>query len=252
MSEADLSLAHSRERYDEERRQGQLIASGEEKAWGWFGPAGTIRAERRAEFLIQQAKLAPGISCLELGCGTGEFTTRLTRSRCDLFGLELSEATAKRCADRVSGKASIIVGNIETGQGLEGRMFDAIVGISVLHHLNMDLCFKSTFPHLKPGGRFAFVEPNMANPQIWAERHIGFVKRWRRVTAHETAFHSRQLRRQFEAAGLVVDVCRPFEFLHPSTPRWLIRPMLFLERMLSHTPLVGIAGSIQIAGYKPS
>src|SRR2546423_12589820 len=79
------------QRYEDERRQGEKIVAGiESSAWGWAGPAGTIRAERRADFLIQAAGLKPGIDCLELGCGTGEFTTRLVRAGCNLYAIELS------------------------------------------------------------------------------------------------------------------------------------------------------------------
>jgi SAM-dependent methyltransferase len=246
-----LSSRRREERYAEERRQGELIATTDESAWGWTGPAGTIRADRRGTFLIEQGRLAPGVKCLELGCGTGEFTQRIVTSGCDLTAVEISEMTAQRCRDRVGPSANVIIGNIETGEGLEGLQFDAIVGISVLHHVNLDLCFQAAFKLLKPGGRFAFVEPNMANPQVWAERHIGFVKKMRHVTAHETAFIARQLRAVFERAGLVVETCEPFEFLHPSTPKPLVPMMIGLERALSSTPLVAIAGSVRIAGHKP-
>ena len=109
------------ERYDEERRQGELIVSGEEHVWGWSGPAGSLRAERRARFLIEQAGLAAGVRCLELGCGTGEFTTRLVESSCELVAIELSEATAAVARERLGDRAEIVLGNVETGAGLEGR-----------------------------------------------------------------------------------------------------------------------------------
>lgn len=247
-----LSEEASAARYAEERRQGEaLLKDGlEEYAWGWNSPAGTIRAARRAEFMIQKAGLKPGVTCLELGCGTGEFTVRLIPSGCTLAAVELSEATAGVCRERVKGKAEVIVGNIETGEGLEGRKFDAIVGVSVLHHVNMDLCLKNTMCLLKPGGKFAFSEPNMSNPQVWAERHIGFVKKIRHVTEHETAFRVKQLTKLFTDAGLVVDECEPFEFLHPSTPRFMIGAVKALESVAMATPLRRIAGSILIAGHR--
>ena len=93
------------------------------------------------------------------------------------------------------------MGNAETGAGLEGRQFDTIVGVSVLHHLNMELTLRNTFPVLRPGGRFAFSEPNMANPQVWAERHVSWVARRRHVTEHETAFRADQLARELETAA---------------------------------------------------
>jgi SAM-dependent methyltransferase len=239
------------DRYEAERAQGELIAAGNEGAWGWSSPAGRIRAERRAHFLIEAAGLAPGIRCLELGCGTGEFTTRLLESGCELTAIELSDATAAIARERVGGSAEIVVGNVETGEGLEGREFDAIVGVSVLHHVDLAPTFAHTFATLRSGGRFAFSEPNIANPQVWAERHVGPVRRLRKVTAHETAFTPAGLRRAFETAGLVVEAAEPFEFLHPSTPRTLIESVLRLERLLERTPARAIAGSVRVAGRKP-
>jgi len=238
-------------RYAAERAQGELIAAGHEDAWGWQGAAGRIRAERRADFLAESAGLGPGVRCLELGAGTGEFTVRLAETGCELVAVELSEATAAICRDRVGGKAEVVVGNVETGEGFEGREFDAVVGVSVLHHLDLRLCLEHTFAHLLPGGRFAFSEPNMANPQIWLERHFAPVKRWRHVTPHETAFRAGELRSEFEQAGLAVDVCEPFEFLHPSTPASLISATGALERLLERTPVRAIAGSIRLAGHRP-
>ena len=167
----------SSDRYEAERAQGELIAAGNEDAWGWSSPAGRIRAERRARFLIEAAGLAPGVRCLELGCGTGEFTARLVESGCELTAIELSGATAAIARERVGDRAEIVVGNVETGAGLEGREFDAVVGVSVLHHVDLAATFAHTFTKLSSSGRFAFSEPNIANPQVWAERHIAPVRR---------------------------------------------------------------------------
>ena len=241
----------STDRYEAERLQGRLIASGKEHVWGWSGRAGRIRASRRAEFLRSAAKLAPGVRCLELGCGTGEFTERLAESGCELVAVDLSEDTAALARERVGDQARVVVGNVETGKGLEGLAFDAIVGVSVLHHVDLEATFAHTFSRLQSGGRFAFSEPNMTNPQVWAERHLEPIRRLRHVTPHETAFTADELRGRFEDAGFVVDVCEPFEFLHPSTPSWLVPTALSLERRLEATPLRSIAGSLRIAGGRP-
>ncbi len=71
------------------------------------------------------------------------------------------------------------------------------------------------------------------------------------MTPHETAFLAGDLRARFEAAGLEVQVCRPFEFLHPATPRPLIGAVGVLERLAERTPLRAIAGSIAVAGRRP-
>lgn len=246
----DLSAEAAQERYAE-LRQGEVIALGHEEAWGWTSPAGRVRADRRGAFLAESAALGPGVRCLELGAGTGEFTERLAATGCALTAVELSPETARRCRGRVGGDVEVVVGNVETGEGLEGRVFDAVVGVSVLHHVNLSMCLDASLGLLRPGGRFAFSEPNMANPQVWAERHLEPVRRRRRVTAHETAFRAAALRDAFERGGLVVERCEPFEFLHPSTPRMAIAAVLRLERAAMRTPLRRIAGSLLVAGRRP-
>jgi 2-polyprenyl-3-methyl-5-hydroxy-6-metoxy-1,4-benzoquinol methylase len=218
--------------------------------WGWSSPAGRLRAARRARFLVDAAGLRPGVRCLELGCGTGEFTGRLAATRAEVVAVDLSEASAEVARERVRGRAEVVVGNVETGEGIDGD-FDAVVGVSVLHHIDLDACFAHTFSKLRPGGRFAFSEPNMTNPQVWLERHIPLIRRLRRVTPHETAFRADELEKRFTRAGLVVETCEPFEFLHPATPRVAIGAAQAVEPALERTPLRRIAGSIKIAGYRP-
>ena len=238
------------ERYAAESLQGESIAGGLEGVWGWSTPAGKLRAARRAEFLANAAGLGPGVRCLELGAGTGEFTVRLAESGCALVALELSVATAEICRVRLGGLAEVVVGNAETGEGVSGREFDAVVGVSVLHHLDLDACLRTMRTLLRSGGRFAFSEPNMANPQVWAERHLEVVRRRRHVTPHETAFRPGPLRTAFEQAGFSVDVCELFDFLHPSTPPALIPAAQRVGSALERTPVRQIAGSIRIAGRR--
>jgi SAM-dependent methyltransferase len=245
-----LSIAAGEERYAAERRQGIEFAA-DDRYWGWTSATGRVRADRRAQWLVEHARLGPGTRALELGCGTGQFTQRLVESGCELTAVELSEALVARCRERVGDRAEIVLGNVETGEGLEGRSFDAIVGVSILHHVNMELCLRNTLSLLEPGGRFAFSEPNMVNPQVWAMKNIRLVGRLMHETEHETAFIASRLRRLFEDAGLVVDVCEPFEFLHPRTPRRLIGAIRSAERFLERTPLRAIAGSIRVAGHRP-
>ncbi len=237
------------ERYAAELRQGlELSAADADRVWGWDGPAGRLRADRRAAFLIDCCGLRPGVRCLELGAGTGVFTERLARSECELVAVELSPATADRCRRRLGDRAEVIVGNVETGEGLEGRSFDAIVGVSVLHHVDLDATLASTFSLLRPSGRFAFSEPNIRNPQVWTERNVTWVGRARHVVPHERAFTAAGLRRAFETAGFLVDEAEPFEFLHPSTPARLVPALRRLEGLLERTPARAIAGSVRIAG----
>jgi SAM-dependent methyltransferase len=144
----------------------------------------------------------------------------------------------------------VLVGNIETGEGLEGLEFDAVVGVSVLHHVDVPACLTAVAPLVRSGGRFAFTEPNRLNPQVWAERRFEPLRRLRHVLPHETSFRAGELRQLFVDAGLEVELAEPFEFLHAATPQTMIRPVLGLERVLERTPARGIAGSVRIVARK--
>jgi SAM-dependent methyltransferase len=241
----------SADRYAAERQQGERFAAeGLEHAWGWSSAAGRIRADRRGRFLVDAAGLGPGVRCLELGCGSGEFTSRLVESGCELTAVDISEVSVARCRERVGDRAEVVVGNIETGEGLEGLQFDAVVGVSVLHHVDVGACLNAIAPLLRAEGRLAFSEPNRANPQVWAERRFEPLRRARHVLPHETAFRAAELEKIFERSGFVVEVAEPFEFLHAITPRALIKPVLTLERLLEATPARAIAGSVRIVARK--
>jgi SAM-dependent methyltransferase len=238
-------------RHAAELDQGTRLATADaDSVWGWSGAAGTIRADRRARFMIENCRLGPGVRCLELGAGTGIFTERLAATGCDLVAIELSPDTAARCQAKVGSAAEVVVGNIETGEGLEGRTFDAIVGVSVLHHIDLPAALASTFSLLAPGGRFAFSEPNIVNPLIWAERNIDWLRRRRHVLEHERAFTAGGLKEDFEEAGYTVDVAEPYEFLWPNAPGVLVPGVLRIEPLLERTPLRAIAGSVHIAGRR--
>jgi len=245
-------VGSAQDRYAAELQQGEAIAGGLEGVWGWSTLAGKVRAARRARFLTHEARLAPGVRCLELGAGTGEFTVRLAESGCALVALELSAATAEICRNRVGNGARVVVGNAETGEGVADLEFDAVVGVSVLHHLDVERCLQTMHRLLRPGGRFAFSEPHMANPQVWAERHIGAIRRTRHVTPYETAFLPRDLQRAFERSGFDVERCEPFDFLHPGTPAALISAVQRIGAVLEATPIRQVAGSVRISGRRIS
>ena len=51
-----------------------------------------------------------------------------------------------------------------------GSRFDGVVGFFTLHHLHdLDAAIASMDRLLRPGGRFAFVEPNAFNPLYYAQ-----------------------------------------------------------------------------------
>ena len=130
--------------------------------------------------------------------------------------------------------------------------FNAVVGCSVLHHLDWSRALKSFFRVLTPNGVIRFSEPNLLNPQIFLQKNIPALKRLAGDSPDEYAFTANRIRHDLAESGYVdVDV-KPYEFLHPSVPQRLIPLVMRVEGLLMMTPLHHLGGSLLITGRKPS
>ncbi|MCU0291063.1 MAG: methyltransferase domain-containing protein [Thermoanaerobaculaceae bacterium] len=238
-------------RLENERDHGRrLLRGGAEETWNWSSPAGERRARRRAGFLAR--RLQPGLEALELGCGTGLFTRLVAASGASIVATDLSEALLDT-AQKATVAANIRF-EVADAHALhfQGRSFDVVFGSSVLHHLQLDLALREIHRVLRPGGIMVFAEPNMLNPQIWAERNIPWVRQRAGVSPDETAFVRFSLEREMRHAGYVHIAITPHEFLHPATPEALCPFVEGVTRVLEHLPLVReIAGSLLIEATKP-
>jgi SAM-dependent methyltransferase len=232
---------------------GKLLAQGDtEMLWGWTSPAGQQRFKRRAELILSSAAIRPGQKVLELGCGTGMFTDVFRHSRATIHALDISPDLLQRARARIQAAENVIfiVGEFESSN--VDSPFDAIIGSSVLHHLDIERAVARCLLLLKPGGRIAFAEPNMLNPQVFIERALRFVPPFSRYTSpDETAFIRFRLCAVLERAGFEDVRIRPFDFLHPATPAACIPVVSALGRMLERTPGVReISGSLLISCRK--
>src|SRR6185437_7465720 len=92
-----------------------------------------------------------------------------------------------RARDLPPAKVQFVEGRFEDCEMV--GLFDAVVGSSVLHHLDLDLAFQNIYRLLRPGGRACFAEPNLLNPQVFAERRLPFLRHifWY-VSPDESAF----------------------------------------------------------------
>jgi 2-polyprenyl-3-methyl-5-hydroxy-6-metoxy-1,4-benzoquinol methylase len=123
--------------------------------------------------------------------------------------------------------------------------FDAVIGSSVLHHLDLELSLVKIFELLKPGGIMSFAEPNMLNPQVFMERKF---RQWfPNVSPDETAFVRWKLQVILLKTGFEKIRITPFDWLHPSTPAKLINIIKQLSHGLEKIPFFReFAGSLHI------
>lgn len=236
-----------------EIEHGLLIAGQAERVWNWASPAGTERARRRAELILAAAGVNSDARVLELGCGTGLFTRTFARTGCQIVALDVSEPLLEQARARTdSPRVEYRLGDAEQLEEAEAS-FEAVLGSSILHHLNLEPALAEMFRVLKPAGRCAFAEPNMMNPQIALQRNVPFLRRWAGESPEETAFFRGRLARRLRATGFVDVRVTPFDFLHPAVPASLIGIVDRVGRFVEHVPgLREISGSLLISGSKPA
>ncbi|MCB9767187.1 MAG: methyltransferase domain-containing protein [Candidatus Omnitrophica bacterium] len=236
-------------RISHEIEHGKKIVDDAEFYWGWGTPAGKERLRRRAEMLTEYGELGPGKRVLELGCGKGLYTKELVKSAATIAAIDISWDLLK-AAEKISEKPGYLVGD---GHGLPfaDNTFDSVVGVSVLHHLEVEEVIVESTRVLKPGGRFVFSEPNMLNPQIAVQKNIPWIKRMLGDSPDETAFRKGPLKSLLEQVGLEVIEITPFDFLHPWVPKPLIGLVDKTGRLIEKIPaLREIAGSLIIVARK--
>ena len=238
------------ERITKEIQHGRFLAKhGAGEIWNWESPAGKLRWARRVKMI--GGHLKPGMTILELGCGTGSFTGELARSGADVTAIDVSPELLEIA--RANWSAPNVRYEIQNAYALtySDATFDSIVGSSVLHHLEIEEALREIYRVLKPGGTIYFTEPNMMNPQIAIQKNVPWIKRRLGDSPDETAFFRWSLRRLLEQTGYGDIQIEPFDFLHPKTPVPLIDPLNAIGRFLENMPVVSeFAGSLYIRAVK--
>jgi 2-polyprenyl-3-methyl-5-hydroxy-6-metoxy-1,4-benzoquinol methylase len=239
------------DRAEHEIQHGKVLASlGPEQTWGWGSPAGQVRAKRRANFIATGARLNPGSHVLEIGCGTGLFTEYFSETGCFITGVDISEPLIKLAQERhlPAERVRFITKSFEDSD-LDGP-FDAVIGSSVLHHLDLPRALPRIYQILKPGGILAFAEPNMLNPQVFMERKFRFLFPY--VSPDETAFVRWKIKSDLQRLGFQEVEIRPFDWLHPAVPARLIPLASAIGGGLERIPLIReFSGSLFIKAVHP-
>ncbi len=228
----------------------KLIVEGAESIWNWASPAGQVRADRRARFFVDQAKITERDKVLEIGCGTGLFTRKVyAQTKADITAIDISEELLEE-ARKLLPEATFRVDDA-MNLSFEDDSFQVVFGSSVLHHLEMEKSLREIYRILKKGGRMVFAEPNMINPQILIQKNVPFIKKWLGDSPDESAIVRWKFRKLMEQTGFNRVSIFPYDFLHPVTPKVLIPLVNGIGKAFEKIPLLKeIAGSVIIYGEK--
>jgi SAM-dependent methyltransferase len=240
-------------RLENEKAHGLAIAGRAEAIWNWAGPAGRRRWARRVAFILE--RLPPQAHVLEVGCGTGLLTEALAASGRRLTAIDVSAPLLRQACARLRHRYDGVALSVQNASAtaLRARSVDAVVGISVLHHLELEAALAEFRRLLRPGGVLLFSEPNMLNPIILLQKNLAPLKRWAGDSPDETAFVRWRLGRSLARAGFEAVRIVPFDFLHPATPGGAVGLVDRLSLALERVPLLReIGGSLLILARAPA
>jgi SAM-dependent methyltransferase len=104
-----------------------------------------------------------GRTVLDYGCGDGQNCLILAAKGARVKAIDISPdliAIAKRrmAVNGLTGKVEFIIGSAYEVPVPEASV-DLVLGIAILHHLDLESASKEVWRVLKPGGRAIFVEP---------------------------------------------------------------------------------------------
>jgi demethylmenaquinone methyltransferase / 2-methoxy-6-polyprenyl-1,4-benzoquinol methylase len=108
-------------------------------------------------FLVRKAGLKVGDSALDICCGTGDITQRLSRAvenSGNITGLDFSTGMLKVAQSRSAAESLFIQGDAMV-LPIKSNSQDAItVGFGLRNLINIEACLTEVYRVLKPGGRF--------------------------------------------------------------------------------------------------
>lgn len=197
--------------------------------------------------------ITPDMEVLEIGCGVGYFTKELIKTDAHVTAVDISHDLLSVAQENAHGDKVTFKIEDACQLSFSDNTFDTIIGSSVLHHLDINRALGEFSRILKPGGTIYFTEPNMANIQVFLQKNVPALKKMAGDSPDETAFFRHALRKLLEKYEFKDIHIEPFDFLHPQTPRLLIRLVRKAGVSLEKIPIIKeMAGSLYIKASKES
>jgi len=206
--------------------------------------------QRILAVLRSRLRPRPGMAVVDLGCGTGAFTRRLSALGLAVTGVDISSRSIERATSQGGGR--FVVGNI-CHCSLSTASFDGAIMSGVLHHVPSSAervqSLREAFRLLKPGGLFFSYDPNRHSPSMWLYRdpRSPFYSSAGK-TANEVLLSRRDLTEEFKEAGFAEIAVQGLSGIAYSyvEGRFARRMLPFYNRI--YEPLIRASGFEHILG----
>jgi ubiquinone/menaquinone biosynthesis C-methylase UbiE len=119
--------------------------------------------------LFDQLGNAAGMRILDCGCGAGELALEVARDAKQVVGFDLSLESVKLMrvhAQRLGVAPPGALTSVMERLPFDDASFDAVIGKSILHHVDVAAAMAEVERVLKPGARAIFIENQLTNPLL--------------------------------------------------------------------------------------
>ncbi len=129
------------------------------------------------EFEMHDLYDPAGKDVLDYGCGVGTLSLELLARGArhvtgfDIADGQVAEATQRAEAAGVSDRVDFLVDDAHATT-FPDDSFDLVVGVAILHHLDLEVALREIRRVLRPGGRAVFLEPLWHNPLLRLGRRL--------------------------------------------------------------------------------
>jgi SAM-dependent methyltransferase len=167
------------------------------------------RAGAYIDWVFEEARPHLGSSILEVGCGTGTYTTLFGRTGARVLAMDLEDAFVQAARSTTSAMPNVEVRQGDVTTAVWDRDFDTVVMLDVLEHLDDDRAMLQRLHHaMRPGGRILLKVPAFA----WLHGSLDD------AVGHRRRYDRRTLERVLEQAGF--SAARTWYFNALAIPGW--------------------------------
>ena len=221
------------------------MAEGQRPALAYF-------RRRKLDMAIALGRFRTGMSLLDVGCATGDYTFLLARAGFRMTGADLSPKsveTAQKKAVRLGLDVRFVAADAEALAGLPDNAFDGVVSFSALRYVpNLDRALTAIRRVLKPGAAAALDFPNRLCPWFRLLKNRFGVE----THFHDHHYSAGEIRRLFEAAGFTDVAARHLLFTSYLTPAPILPAFRLFDVIGERIPLFNQTAAILMArGVKP-
>ena len=162
-----MTLENEIEIYDRAKISGD---TGEIESWDKVIFPNIIR-KREMEIIFDVIASVKPRTILDLGCGGGWLSKILSAKGYHVIGIDISASLIKKATKVAPKSVGFLIGDC-MNLPFDNTTFDLIIGIAVLHHLDLDKTLAECHRVLSKKGSMLFMEPNALNPLMAIGRRL--------------------------------------------------------------------------------